>query len=72
MLTPVRIVGGVAHYRNSNLPWHSLVNRFSGLASGFHGGREVQLLEREGVSCNNYIVDNFKEIRWRPDLKNLL
>jgi len=63
-----RIVGGIAHYGNTNLPWHRLVNRFGGLASGFHGGREVQaqLLAHEGISCTNLIVDNFKDIRWKP------
>lgn len=63
-----RIVGGVAHYGDSTLPWHRLVNRFGRLASGFHGGRETQaqLLEQEGVSCTNHIVDNFEERRWRP------
>lgn len=65
-----RVVGGIAHFGNAELPWHRLVNRFGGLASGFHGGREVQaqLLMHEGVSCTNDIVDNFKEIRWQPDL----
>ncbi len=65
-----RIVGGVAHYGETDLPWHRLVNRFGGLASGFHGGREVQaqLLVHEGVNCTNYIVDNFEDIRWHPNL----
>jgi len=65
-----RIVGGVAHYGNPDLPWHRLVNRFGGLAAGFHGGREVQaqLLEVEGITCTNHIVDNFKELRWQPSL----
>ena len=64
-----RVVGGIAHFGDSELPWHRLVNRFGGLAAGFHGGREVQaqLLEQEGVTCTNHIVDNFKDIRWRPD-----
>jgi methylated-DNA-protein-cysteine methyltransferase-like protein len=63
-----RIVGGIAHYGSTDLPWHRLVNRFGGLASGFHGGREVQaqLLSHEGISCTNLIVDNFKDIRWKP------
>lgn len=63
-----RIVGGIAHYGNPDLPWHRLVNRFGGLAAGYHGGREAQaqLLEQEGVSCTNYVVDNFKELRWQP------
>ena len=63
-----RIVGGIAHYGNPDLPWHRLVNRFGGLAAGYHGGREAQqqLLEHEGVTCTNHIVDNFKELRWQP------
>lgn len=65
-----RVVGGIAHYGPEELPWHRLVNRFGGLASGFHGGREVQqqLLEAEGVTCTDFIVDNFKEKRWQPKL----
>lgn len=63
-----RIVGGVAHYGGVDLPWHRLVNRFGGLASGYHGGREAQAtaLLSEGVTCTEYIVDNFEERRWRP------
>lgn len=65
-----RIVGGIAHYGPAELPWHRLVNRFGGLAAAFPGGREVQqqLLEQEGVTCTNFIVDNFKELRWQPIL----
>lgn len=68
--TASRIVGGVAHYGDQELPWHRLVNRFGGLASGFHGGREAQeqLLAQEGVTCTNFIVDEFKERRWQPEL----
>jgi methylated-DNA-protein-cysteine methyltransferase related protein len=65
-----RIVGGIAHYGPTELPWHRLVNRFGGLAAAFPGGREVQqqLLSQEGVTCTDFIVDNFKELRWQPDL----
>lgn len=64
-----RIVGGMAHYGPTQLPWHRLVNRFGGLASGFPGGREMQqqLLDAEGVMCTNYIVDDFAAKRWRFD-----
>lgn len=67
--TASRIVGGIAHYGPQELPWHRLVNRFGGLASGFHGGREVQqaLLEAEGVNCTDFIVDNFAARRWHFD-----
>ncbi|MGV9002013.1 MAG: MGMT family protein [Candidatus Saccharimonadaceae bacterium] len=63
-----RIVGGMAHYGDEKLPWHRLVNRFGGLAAGYHGGRRTQEdhLLAEGITCTNDIVDNFKEIRWQP------
>ncbi len=62
-----RIVGGIAHYGDTDLPWHRIVNRFGGLASGFPGGREVQelLLASDGIKCTNFIVDNFEDIRWQ-------
>jgi len=63
-----RIVGGIAHYGDTDLPWHRLVNRFGGLASGFPGGRVVQaqLLRQESITSTNYIVDNFESLRWKP------
>lgn len=63
-----RIVGGMAHYGNPELPWHRLVNRFGGLAEGYPGGRRTQRehLEAEGITCTNDIVDNFEELRWQP------
>ena len=63
-----RIVGGIAHYGDPRLPWHRLINRFGGLASGYHGGRRTQAehLAAEGVTCTNNRVDNFEERRWRP------
>lgn len=68
-----RIVGGIAHYGDSTLPWHRLVNRFGGLAAGFPGGREVQkqLLEQEGIDILDYRVSNFKEQRWNPFLPQI-
>lgn len=46
-----RQVGGTAHFGNPDVPWHRLVNRFGGLASGYPGGRQAQKqhLEQEGV-----------------------
>jgi methylated-DNA-protein-cysteine methyltransferase-like protein len=65
-----RVVGGIAHFGNVDLPWHRLVNRFGGLASGYYGGREVQAehLLKEGVTCTDFIVDNFDDVRWKPNL----
>ncbi len=63
-----RVVGGMAHYGNPELPWHRLVNRFGGLASGYPGGRRTQAehLAAEGVTSTNDIVDDFEARRWRP------
>lgn len=63
-----RVVGGIAHYGNPELPWHRLVNRQGGLAKGYPGGMEVQRqhLEAENIRCTDYIIDNFNELRWKP------
>jgi methylated-DNA-protein-cysteine methyltransferase-like protein len=65
-----RIVGGIAHYGDTSLPWHRLVNRYGGLASGFPGGREVQeqLLKQDGIECTDFIVNDFQERRWQPEI----
>lgn len=63
-----RVVGGIAHYGDPSLPWHRLVNRFGGLASGYWGGREAQaeLLASEGIVCADFKVVDFEKRRWRP------
>jgi methylated-DNA-protein-cysteine methyltransferase-like protein len=64
-----RIVGGLAHYGDTNLPWHRVVNKIGGLASGFPGGREAhkKLLENEGYSFIEkdglYYVDLYRHLR---------
>ncbi len=65
-----RAVGGIAHYGDPLLPWHRVVNRFGGLASGFPGGKELheKILESEGIHCTDFIVDNFKDIRWQSKI----
>jgi methylated-DNA-protein-cysteine methyltransferase-like protein len=65
-----RVVGGIAHFGNPDLAWHRVVNRFGGLASGYYGGKAVQQkhLEAEGVPIKNFIITDFKERRWLPDL----
>jgi methylated-DNA-protein-cysteine methyltransferase-like protein len=70
-----RIVGGIAHYGPSDLPWHRVVNKKGGLASGYHGGRHAQKehLEAEGVIVfgeeGSYNVD-VSELLWSPELKD--
>lgn len=64
-----RIVGGIAHFGPQELPWHRVVNRFGGLASGFPGGREKQResLEAEGMTVGeDFIIIDFSTHRWHP------
>jgi methylated-DNA-protein-cysteine methyltransferase related protein len=68
-----RIVGGIAHFGDPNLPWQRVVNRFGGLAAGYPGGREAHAehLASEGITSTDHIVDHFEEIRWRPNLDDV-
>lgn len=68
-----RIVGGIAHFGDSELPWHRVVNKKGGLASGYPGGRKAhkEHLEAEGIvvdgkESSNYCVDVEKLIWWPP------
>ena len=63
-----RVVGGIAHYGDSELPWHRVVNKKGGLASGYHGGRLTQKehLEAEGVTCQG------KEGQWYVDVDQII
>lgn len=62
-----RIVGGVAHFGDPNLPWQRVVNKQGGLAAGYPGGRRAhqQVIEAEGVSVSeDYRVDVQKLLWW--------
>lgn len=63
-----RIVGGIAHFGDPNLPWQRVVNRSGGLALGYPGGREghKQVLEAEGVRVNEDFQVNVQELLWMP------
>jgi methylated-DNA-protein-cysteine methyltransferase related protein len=64
-----RVVGTIAHYGPEDLPWHRVVNRFGGLASGYWGGREVHkvMLESEGIPVSDtFVIEDFEKRRWRP------
>lgn len=63
-----RIVGGIAHFGDPDLPWQRVVNKQGGLASGYPGGRagHKSHLEQEGVKVtSDYFVD-IKELLWQP------
>jgi methylated-DNA-protein-cysteine methyltransferase-like protein len=61
-----RIVGGIAHYGNPDLPWQRVVNKQGYLASGYPGGRvgHQQALEKDGVDVRNFKTAIEKLIWW--------
>ena len=64
-----RIVGGIAHFGDPDLPWQRVVNKSGGLASGYPGGRSghKQVLEGEGLKVSDdYRVDVERLIWWPP------
>ena len=64
-----RIVGGLAHFGPTELPWHRVVNRQGGLASGYYGGKEghKRALEAEGFTISDhFLINNFEDYRWYP------
>jgi methylated-DNA-protein-cysteine methyltransferase-like protein len=64
-----RIVGGVAHFGDPDLPWQRVVNKQGGLAAGYPGGRRghKQVLEAEGfVVSDDYRVAVNELIWWPP------
>lgn len=72
-----RIVGGIAHFSDPDLPWQRVVNKKGGLAAGYSGGRlgHKEHLESEGVTVNgqdgSYSV-NVGELLWEPYGNGLL
>lgn len=66
-----RIVGGVAHYGDPELPWHRVVNKQGGLASGYPGGRMAhkEHLEAEGIVVSEDYKVDVSELIWWPEQK---
>lgn len=65
-----RIVGGIAHFGDPDLPWQRVVNKRGGLASGYPGGRRGHkaVLEAEGYAVSeDYRVDIDRLIWWPPN-----
>jgi methylated-DNA-protein-cysteine methyltransferase-like protein len=67
-----RIVGGIAHYGDTKLPWHRVVRKGGYLAEGYPGGVDGhrKALESEGVMFdkNGKIADTVK-CTWLSDYK---
>ncbi len=65
-----RIVGGIAHYGDPDLPWQRVVNKTGGLANGYPGGKagHQKHLEAEGVKVSDFQVD-VQSLLWSPTNK---
>lgn len=63
-----RVVGGIAHFGDPDIPWHRVVNSKGGLARGYPGGRlgHGDVLGAEGVKINNYALD-LKQYLFKPE-----
>lgn len=67
-----RIVGGIAHFGDPELPWHRVVNKRGGFASGYPGGRTAHRLhlESEGVTVMGEGHDchvDIDTVIWQPN-----
>lgn len=64
-----RIVGGIAHFGNPDLPWQRVVSKQGGLARGYPGGRRghKQVLEAEGVAVSDGLQVDVQSLIWWPD-----
>ena len=64
-------VGQIAHTGPEDLPWHRVVNKQGGLASGYPGGgreRHRAVLASEGYSVSDDFTVDVEGLRWRPEL----
>ena len=63
-----RIVGGVAHFGDPDLPWQRVVHKDGTLATGYPGGVEGhrQVLEGEGVNVSRDHKVDIRNLRWQP------
>jgi methylated-DNA-protein-cysteine methyltransferase-like protein len=68
-----RIVGGIAHFGDPDLPWQRVVNKQGGLASGYPGGRQghKQVLEAEGVVVSDDYRVDINKLLWFPSEKTV-
>lgn len=64
-----RIVGGVAHWGDPDLPWQRVVKKDGSLAEGYPGGTagHAEALKKEGIVVVGYRIDIDKYL-WRPSI----
>ena len=64
-----RVVGGIAHFGDPDLPWQRVVNKTGCLAAGYPGGRRghKSVLEAEGYQVSSELRVAVSELLWWPD-----
>ena len=64
-----RIVGGIAHFGDPELPWQRVVNKQGGLAAGYPGGRRGhrEALLAEGYEVSEEYQVKVNELLWWPE-----
>jgi methylated-DNA-protein-cysteine methyltransferase-like protein len=62
-----RIVGGIAHFGDPELPWQRVVSKQGGLALGYPGGRagHAAALTAEGVQVGEDMKVDVDRLLWR-------
>ncbi|MDR2222285.1 MAG: MGMT family protein [Flavobacteriaceae bacterium] len=63
-----------AAHNDDTIPAHRVVNRVGMLTGKFHfDGTNLmqQLLENEGIEVKNNVVQNFKELLWIPEIRDI-
>jgi len=63
-----RIVGGIAHFGDPDLPWQRVVNKHGGLASGYPGGKKAHAehLKAEGLEVSDDFKVDIRVLLWSP------
>ena len=63
-----RIVGGIAHWGDPDLPWQRVVKKDGSLAEGYPGGTagHQEVLEAEGVEFNDEHKLDIAKLLWHP------
>lgn len=63
-----RIVGGIAHWGDPDLPWQRVVKKDGSLAEGYPGGVKghAEALREEGVEVNDEFKIDIERLRWFP------
>lgn len=64
-----RIVGGIAHFGDPELPWQRVVNKQGGLAAGYPGGRaaHAEHLRSEGILISARYQVDINNLLWWPN-----